>query len=200
MFGLWPQDGPRIETARLVLRPPRFSDHAAWAAARRASRAFLSPWEPTWSSDHFSPAAFRQRVRWARRAIRDERAWPFFLIRTEDAALLGAITLDNVRRGPAEAGTVGYWIAAAEARRGYMLEALLALRRFAFDEIGLSRLEAGCLPENRASRALLEKAGFAEEGRAEAYLRIDGRWRDHALYAALRPDRRAGAALRPAAE
>ncbi len=190
MFGLLEGREIRIDTGRLILRPPRLDDHAAWANARRESREHLAPWEPTWAADHLTRGAFRQRVRWARAAIRKRQAWPFLIFLAESGALVGAVTLDNVRRGPAQAGTLGYWTAAAHLRRGYMLESILALRAFAFRELDLSRLEAGCLPENKASRALLEKAGFRHEGTAEAYLQIAGRWRDHALYAALRPDRR----------
>ena len=104
--------------------------------------------------------------------------------------LLGAITLDNIRRGPAQAGTLGYWIGEPFARHGYMREAIDAVVHYAFDRLDLSRIEAACLPENKASRGLLEKAGFKYEGVAQSYLQIDGRWRTHVLYAALRLDRR----------
>jgi ribosomal-protein-alanine N-acetyltransferase len=104
--------------------------------------------------------------------------------------LLGAITLDNIRRGPAQAGTLGYWIGEPFARQGYMREAIDAVVHYAFDRLDLSRIEAACLPENVASRGLLEKSGFKYEGVAQSYLQIDGRWRTHVLYAALRLDRR----------
>ena len=113
-----------------------------------------------------------------------------FLVRREDQALLGAITLDNIRRGPAQAGTLGYWVGAPHARQGYMREAILALVHHAFTKMDLSRIEAACLPENHASRGLLESAGFKYEGVAQSYLQINGRWRTHVLYAALRIDRR----------
>lgn len=190
MIWLWQGRETTLTTERLVLRPPRLGDFPAWARARRASREFLRPWEPTWAADHLTRSSFRHRVHWAHRAIRLERAWPFFIFRAQDGALIGAVTLDNVRRGPAQAATLGYWTTAEHARHGYMLEALIRLRVFAFEEIGLGRLEAGCLAENVASRGLLEKAGFKYEGVAQAYLQIDGRWRDHVLYAALRRDRR----------
>lgn len=190
--------GFRRETAllteRLLLRPPRISDYSAWAAARRESRAHLKPWEPRWPSDHLSIETFRHRVHWARKAMRLGRAWPFMIFDREGGAFIGAITLDNVRRGPAEAGGLGYWTAMRHTRQGYMREALIEIRRYAFDELRLGRLEAGCLPENTASRALLEAVGFEYEGVARAYLQIDGRWRDHVLYAALREDRRPGPA------
>ena len=71
-----------------------------------------------------------------------------------------------------------------------MTEALRAVREHAFAALDLSRLEAACLSGNIASRRLLERCGFKYEGVAQAYLQIDGRWRNHVLYAALRPDRR----------
>ena len=71
-----------------------------------------------------------------------------------------------------------------------MTEALAAVRGHAFGAADLSRIEAACLPENKPSRALLERCGFKYEGVAQSYLQINGRWRSHVLYAALRPDRR----------
>ena len=76
------------------------------------------------------------------------------------------------------------------ARRGYMREAIRALVHYAFTDMGLSRIEAACLPENTASRSLLEQCGFKYEGVAQSYLQIAGRWRTHVLYANLRSDRR----------
>ncbi len=181
---------PAIETRRLLLRAPEMGDHMAWARLRRQGEAFLRPWEPSWAADHFSRKAFRNRVYWAHRARDEGRALALFLLRREDAHVLGAITLDNIRRGPSQSAQVGYWIGEAFARRGYMTEALDAVVGHAFGALDLSRIEAACLPENVASRGLLERAGFSYEGVAESYLQIDGRWRTHVLYASLRSDRR----------
>ena len=180
----------RLETERLTLRPPAHGDHRNWASLRRESTAFLVPWEPTWARDHLSRKAFTNRVYWANRAVASGTAVPLFLVRRSDEALLGAITLDNVRRGPAQAGTLGYWIGAPYARQGYMAEAIDAVVHHAFHVLDLSRIEAACLPENTASRGLLEKSGFKYEGVAQSYLQINGRWRNHVLYANLRGDRR----------
>ena len=159
-------------------------------AGRPLSPDHLSAWEPTWSSDHLTRKAFTNRVYWAQRSIASGSAVPLFLVRREDEALVGAITLDNIRRGPAQSGTTGYWVGAPFARAGYMREALLAVVHYAFNTLDLSRLEAGCLPENAASRGLLEKCGYKYEGVAQSYLQINGRWRNHVLYANLRGDRR----------
>ena len=181
---------PRLETERMTLRPPRHGDHASWRALRAESRTFLEPWEPSWAPDHLSRRAFTARVHWAQRALGEQSALPLFLLRREDGALLGAITLDNIRRGPSLSGSLGYWIGARHARQGYMREAITAVVHHAFTRLDLSRIEAACLPENAASRAVLEKTGFKYEGVAQAYLQIDGRWRNHVLHANLRADRR----------
>ncbi|SLN40681.1 Putative ribosomal N-acetyltransferase YdaF [Roseovarius litorisediminis] len=180
----------RIETERMTLRQPVMNDFRDWSSLRTTSADFLTPWEPSWARDHLARKGFTNRVYWAQRSISNGSAVPLFLIRREDQVLLGAITLDNIRRGPSQAGTLGYWIGAPFARQGYMKEAILGMVHYAFERLDLSRIEAACLPENKASRALLEKSGFKYEGVAQSYLQIDGRWRTHVLYASLRMDRR----------
>ncbi|WP_122072910.1 GNAT family N-acetyltransferase [Pseudophaeobacter sp. EL27] len=180
----------RLETERLTLRPPVHSDFQAWAALRLQSRDYLTPWEPAWASDHLGRKSFTNRVYWAQRSVSAGTAVPLFLIRREDQVIVGAITLDNIRRGPAMAGTLGYWTGQPFGRQGYMREAIGAVVHYAYGKLDLSRIEAACLPENAASRGLLEKSGFKYEGVAQSYLQIGGRWRTHVLYAALRHDRR----------
>lgn len=180
----------RIETERLSLRQPAHSDFRPWTSLRAESHDFLTPWEPAWSVDHLSRKAFTNRVHWAQRSVTSGTALPLFLERREDGVLIGAITLDNIRRGPSQAGTLGYWTGEPFARNGYMREAILALVHYAFVQLDLSRIEAACLPENKPSRALLERCTFKYEGVAQSYLQIGGRWRTHVLYAALRSDRR----------
>ena len=180
----------RVETERLTLRLPEHGDWRHWSELREGSAEFLIKWEPVWANDHLTRRAFTNRVYWAQRAEAQGQALPMLLIRREDQQLLGALTLDNIRRGPAQTGTFGYWIGQDFARQGYMREAILALTHHAFTRLDLSRLEATCLPENVASRGVLEKCGFKYEGVAQSYLQINGRWRNHVLYANLRSDRR----------
>ncbi len=189
-LSLAPKRRLQIVTERLLLRPPEHRDFRQWSGLRANSASFLMPWEPTWSTDHLARRAFSARVRWAVRATSEGTALPLFLIRREDDVLLGAITLDQIRRGPAQAATIGYWIGQPFARQGYMRETIRAVVNHAFTEMDLSRIEAACLPENAASRGVLERSGFKYEGVAQSYLQINGRWRNHVLYANLRMDRR----------
>ena len=188
MFGL--RRKPKIETERMTLRLPQHADWQPWADLRESSADHLVPWEPVRAEDHLTRRAFTNRVYWAARAEAQGTALPVFLIRRSDQALLGALTLDNIRRGPVQAGTIGYWIGTPFARQGFMREAIEAVVHHAFTAMDLSRIEAACLPENTASRGVLEKTGFKYEGVAQAYLQINGRWRNHVLYANLRGDRR----------
>ena len=179
-----------ILTARLSLRLPEHRDFREWAKLRHQSRAFLSPWEPVWAADHLSRASFANRVYWSQRAVKNGNAVPLFVFHKEAGQLVGAITLDNIRRGPSQVGTIGYWVGQQYARQGFMSEAIIAMVAHAFGALDLSRVESACLPDNVASRGVLEKAGFKYEGVAQSYIQINGRWRNHVLYAALRGDRR----------
>ena len=179
-----------ILTARLSLRLPEHRDFREWAKLRHQSRAFLSPWEPIWAADHLSRASFTNRVYWSQRAVKNGNAVPLFVFHKEAGQLVGAITLDNIRRGPSQVGTIGYWVGQQYARQGFMSEAIIAMVAHAFGALDLSRVESACLPDNVASRGVLEKAGFKYEGVAQSYIQINGRWRNQVLDAALRGDRR----------
>jgi ribosomal-protein-alanine N-acetyltransferase len=176
---------PAILGDGVTLRMPQTSDHAEWAAVREASRNFLTPWEPTWPSDDLTRSAFRRRLKRYADDQRNDLAYALMIFRNEDNALVGGITLANIRRGVAQAGSIGYWVGEPFARKGYMTAAVRALIPFSFQTLRLHRLEAACIPGNVASVALLERTGFIREGYARSYLCINGIWQDHLLYARL---------------
>jgi [ribosomal protein S5]-alanine N-acetyltransferase len=179
---------PALVGEGVVLRPPQMTDYAPWAGLREISRDFLTPWEPTWPADDLTRPAFRRRLKRYAEDQRTDQAYAFFLFRREDEELVGGLTLANIRRGVAQAGSLGYWMGAPFVRRGYMAAAVLALVPFAFSTLRLHRLEAACIPTNTASIRLLEKTGFSREGYAREYLCINGIWQDHVLYARLQDD------------
>ncbi len=179
---------PAIAGEGVVLRAPQMTDFAAWAALRAASRDFLTPWEPTWPADDLTRTSFRRRIKRYSEDQRSDLAYAFFLFRKHDDLLVGGLTLANIRRGCAQAGSLGYWMGAAHARQGYMTAAVNAVIPFAFGTLRLHRVEAACIPANVASIRLLEKTGFRREGFARQYLCIDGVWQDHLLYGRLKDD------------
>jgi [ribosomal protein S5]-alanine N-acetyltransferase len=177
---------PTIAGNGVSLRAPIIDDYAEWTGLREASRDFLTPWEPSWPADDLTRGSFRRRLKRYTEDQRNDLAYAFLIVRTGDNALLGGLTLANIRRGVAQAGSIGYWIGAPFARRGYMTEAMRALIPFGFTSLRLHRMEAACIPGNAASIRILEKTGFQREGYAREYLCINGIWQDHLLYARLR--------------
>jgi ribosomal-protein-alanine N-acetyltransferase len=183
-----PPSRPLIRTPNLYLRAPQAGDHAAWAVLRMESREFLTPWEPTWNEDDLTRASFRLRAKRAAREISTDEAYSLFIFETGTETLLGGLTLGLIRRGVAQACTLGYWMGRRHAGKGHMTEAVRGAVRFAFSDLALHRVEAACLPNNEPSRRLLERVGFQHEGLARAYLKINGNWADHLLYGVLSSD------------
>jgi ribosomal-protein-alanine N-acetyltransferase len=183
---------PVIQGDGIYLRYPRIGDYAAWAKLRGDSREFLVPWEPVWASDELTRGSFRRRIKRYQKETRLDSAYVFFVLRKSDDALLGGCTLSNVRRGVTQCCTLGYWIGQRFARQGYMTAAVKALIPFVFRTLGLHRIEAACLVQNEASRNLLVRAGFSQEGLARRYLMINGQWADHLLFALLKEEAQLG--------
>jgi [ribosomal protein S5]-alanine N-acetyltransferase len=104
---------------------------------------------------------------------------------------MGAVNVNEIVRGPAQSAFLGYWIGAPYARQGYMTEALRLALRHAYTTLGLHRVEANIMPINRASIALVKRAGFRREGYSARYLKIAGRWSDHERWALTIEDWRA---------
>ncbi|MCH9018965.1 MAG: GNAT family N-acetyltransferase [Proteobacteria bacterium] len=188
MLGFLKNDSPaaaatRLTGERVYLRPPCPGDWRPWAELRTASRAFLQPWEPRWADGALTSAAFRRRLRRQARESREDTGYSFFVFLREDDVHVGGVNFSEIQRGVAMSCTLGYWIGARYARQGLMTEAVGCVLPFAFETLGLNRVEAACLPTNTASERLLRTLGFRQEGFARDYLRINGEWRDHLLFA-----------------
>jgi [ribosomal protein S5]-alanine N-acetyltransferase len=181
---------PVIHGSGVHLRYPRMADFPSWVRLRGDSEDFLTPWEPSWASDELTKGAFRRRIKRYQKEARQDTAYAFFIFHTASDVLMGGCTLSNVRRGVSQICSLGYWIGERYARQGYMFDAVRAVFPFVFKTLGLHRIEAACLPSNDASHNLLLKAGFREEGLAKQYLRINGEWQDHLLFALLEDEAR----------
>jgi ribosomal-protein-alanine N-acetyltransferase len=179
---------PILTGSRVVLRPPRARDYDAWRTLRRKSRDFLKPFEPRWTEADLNRQAYMTRLTRGRDEARRSTDYSFLIFEAtgKDEVLVGGLTLSNIRRRAAQHGSLGYWMGEAFAGRGLMTEAVGVVLPFFFDMLGLHRLHAAFLPHNIASRRVLEKNGFAEDGFAEKYLQIDGKWADHVLFALTR--------------
>lgn len=179
---------PALKGSRINLRLPEPNDHREWASLRQTSRAFLEPWEPRWSPDELERSAWRQRIRRYREDFEQGLAVAFFIFENRSGRLIGGITIGNIRHGVSQSGQIGYWIGERYAGQGFMLEAVRLVIHFAFETLRLHRIEAACIPDNARSVRVLEKAGFQREGLLRSYLRINGSWQDHHLYALICDD------------
>jgi ribosomal-protein-alanine N-acetyltransferase len=175
----------RLEGPRIMLRLPAPSDFEEWSSLRRRSREYLERWEPRWATDELERAAWRLRVRRYRDEYSRGTGVPFLIVLKDTGSIVGGISVGNIRRGVAQSGQIGYWMGEPYAGRGLMAEAVGVLARHCFGPLGLHRIEAACIPGNLRSVRVLEKAGFTREGLLRSYLRINGEWQDHYLYALL---------------
>ena len=178
-----------LKAKNVDLRTPSYSDYEQWRDLRESSKEFLQMWEPKRGNEFFKRNAFINRVKWAKKSSKADQAYQFFIF-DKYQTLLGSITIENIRKGPSSAATLGYWLGKQYTGKGFMREAVMKIVDFSFNQLNISRLEAATLPENQSSRRLLEKAGFKYEGVGQSYLQINGRWRNHVLYGLLRDDRR----------
>lgn len=194
MLGLpfFRREFPALKGRRVRLRPPEPDDYREWAALRGASRSFLEPWEPRWATNELDRGPWRQRVNRYRTDFANGHAMAFFIFENASGHLVGGITLGNIRYGVAQSAQIGYWIGEKFAGQGLMLEALMLVCEHAFETLRLHRIEAACIPDNLRSIRVLEKAGFRREGLLRSYLRINGEWHDHYLYALIAQDRDGG--------
>jgi [ribosomal protein S5]-alanine N-acetyltransferase len=175
-----------LEGKHIMLRTPDVTDWRAWTHLRTLSASFLKPWEPLWPHDIVSQRFYmRQWRRFARRWVQD-REYAFLIFRRDshgrEGALLGGITITDIKRSSYQVGVLGYWMGAPFAGQGVMREAISILLPFAFEHLKLQRLEATVMPENDRSLALLRGLGFREIGLSKRNMQIEGVWRDQLVF------------------
>jgi len=166
------------------LRPVRMRDAAQWSKTRLADRAQLERWEPTTDVDWVrrqTISSWPSVCSGLRAEARKGRMLPFAI--ELDDEFCGQLTVGNVTHGALRSAWIGYWVASAAAGRGVATGALALGVDHCFGPVRLHRVEATVRPENVASRRVLAKVGFREEGLLQRYLDVDGGWRDHLLLA-----------------
>jgi [ribosomal protein S5]-alanine N-acetyltransferase len=179
--------GDVLRGQRVELRPLKSDDWEAWREVRIRSRSWLEPWEPLaepGASDPVTdPEAFKARCGAWERQTQFDAAYGFGIFVRKGGPFIGEVSLGSVQRGPFQSANVGYWIGEEHAGQGFMPEAVAVLLRFAFEDLGLHRIEAAIVPRNARSRRVAEKLGMREEGTSERFLQIRGVWEDHVRYA-----------------
>lgn len=177
--------GPlRVPAGDVALRPVKLRDGSDWSRLRIRNRDWLVPWEPTaegnWSARHHRsnwPALYSVLKAEARRGV----LLPFVI--EVDGEYTGQLTIGNVQRGAVRCAWIGYWVDKEWTGRGVATAAVALGVDHAFGPVGLHRLEATVQPANVASRTVLTNVGFRHEGVLQRYMDVNGRWRDHDLFA-----------------
>lgn len=161
-------------------------DAPGLAELLRGNADFLAPWMPVRSEEYFTAGGQLADIEATLQRHADGTCLPHVIL--DDAGeLIGRITLNGIVRGPFQSCSMGYWVGAAHNGRGVATEAVRAIKRVAFEELGLHRIQAETLLHNVGSQRVLERNGFTRIGMAPAYLNIAGQWQDHVLFQVINP-------------
>src|SRR5947209_4601544 len=169
----------RVGVSRLI----RLDDAPAVAELYRTNQDFLAPWMPLRGRSFFTVAGRGRAIAETLALYRQGVVVPHVIL--DGTAVAGRATLSNISRDAFQSCNLGYWVGEAHNGKGLATAAVGELKRVAFDELDLHRIEAGTLLHNERSQAVLKRNGFVRIGIAAAYLKIGGVWQDHVLYQAL---------------
>jgi [ribosomal protein S5]-alanine N-acetyltransferase len=173
----------QVTGTRVAIRAFTRRDVSALTDLRVRNREFLQPWEPRRTPGFFTEAGQQAEIDRDLHEWAADRTYAFGICDGHGGALVGRIALANVVRGAWESATLGYFVDEEAGGGGVATEAVGLMLRFAFGPCRLHRVQAAVMPHNARSRRVLEKNGFRQEGFAPRYLRLDGAWRDHDLFA-----------------
>lgn len=178
-----------LTTTGFVVRTFRIRDAEALANYHRRNEEFHREWSPIPPADFFTARYQRDRLLLWQDSARQGREYRFGIFTEQPTAeLVGAISFAGIERGAFENGRLGYSIDAVHRNRGLMSASVAAVVAFAFERLGLHRVEANIMPRNTASRRVLEKCSFIKIGTSPRMLRINGVWEDHDMYMRLAGD------------
>jgi len=174
----------RLQDGTTAIRPLESSDLPALVEARIRNREFLTEWEPTRDESFFTPAGQARELALDDAAWRTATGFPFAILDADAGErLIGRVALANVVRGVWQNATLGYWVSHDVGSKGHATRAVGLALRFAFEVAGLHRVQPAIMPRNVRSRRVVEKCGFRHEGVATRYLKINGAWEDHDIFA-----------------
>ena len=174
----------RLEEAPTAIRPTEPSDAREQLGLRLANRDHTGPWDPLRDESFYTEAGQRLELDLDQRSWAAGNAYAFAVLDIEGRdRIIGRVALANVVRGPWQNATLGYWIDKDSVGRGHASRAVRLALAYAFDHVGLHRVQPAIIPRNTASTRVAQKVGFRHEGRALRYLKINGVWEDHDIYA-----------------
>jgi [ribosomal protein S5]-alanine N-acetyltransferase len=174
----------RLEDPPTAIRPTAPEDAREQLRLRLANRGHTGPWDPVRDDSFYTEAGQRLELDLDQRSWAAGSAYAFAILDLDASErLIGRVALSNVVRGPWQNATLGYWIDKDSLGRGHAPRAVRLVLRFAFEHAGLHRVQPAIIPRNHRSVRVAEKVGFRLEGRALRYLKSNGVWEDHDVYA-----------------
>ncbi|MFJ7649892.1 GNAT family N-acetyltransferase [Lysinibacillus sp. NPDC097279] len=151
------------------------------------NKYFWSTYEPLQRPEYYTVEAQYKKIQESLYLMNSKREFTFGIYELGTNNLIGHISLYAIKRLPYSSAFVGYAMDEIYIGKGIVSEAVELVVQFAFEQIGLHRVEAYVSTENSASIRVLEKSGFQQEGLLRKLLYINGQWVDHYMYARLEP-------------
>ncbi len=183
----------------VILRPLTRRDLKEYQRVRKRNARHLKPWLPTWrrgGPPKYSIEAYEAKLKRARNGRRGRSMFTFGVFRRTDRAFIGEANLGHIFYWPVKTGEAGWWIDEAHQGQGLMTEAFRLLLDYAFNDLGLHRVQLTTTPSNRRARRLAERVGFRREGLLKRATHINGKWEDSVLYGLLAEEHSAAARRR----
>lgn len=178
----------RLETKRLILRPPRINDWkdvVEGANDLEVSRNLLAVPHPYQKKD---------ALKWIKHCIKRHKSknpddYTFFIELKSEHKIIGATGIHKIDKSQGIAKT-GSWINRKYWRNGYILEAKVPILDFAFNKLKLRRIETAAIEENIASNNMSKKLGFKHEGtkRQAVIPKATGKIHDEQIYGLLKKE------------
>jgi len=177
-----------IESSRVIIRHPKRRDWRSWVSLRKNSYEFLKKWEPYWELSQCNRSNYMKQLRLQRTKAAYDQAYSFLCFKKGSKTLIGGINISNIQRGVIQTANLGYWLGKEHTGHGYMEESINTIIPYIFSQLKINRIQAFTLKENIASKRLLEKVNFKEEGVLRKAMKINNEWSDHILYSLLKSD------------
>lgn len=174
-----------LKGEKVFLRVLQEEDAALFTEILKENKHYWSIYEPRQDPSFYKVSTQKEKIRESIYQMRNRREYSFGVFDNQTGSLIGHISLYNIKRLPFLSAFVGYSIDKKETGRGIGTESVRLVTKFAFEQVGLHRIEAYVSPRNKGSIAVLEKSGYVQEGLLRRILYINGTWEDHYIYAIL---------------
>lgn len=177
-----------LKGEQVYLRILNEDDAPLFTEVLKENKRYWTLFEPRQDPSFYRVSTQREKIRESIYQMRNRREYSFGIFDSNTGRLVGHISLYNIKRLPFLSAFIGYSIDEKETGRGIGTEAVQLVTKFAFEQVGLHRIEAYVSPRNKGSIAVLEKSSYQQEGLLRSILYINGVWEDHYIYAIIEDD------------